>query len=77
MIFLFYSKSSAISFTFTFCYRISEREKVTTFAIAIVRRAITIWEAIYKKIHEPMYKNDLINEENFKIAITKFENLKV
>ena len=47
--FLFYWKSSAISFTFTFCYRISEREKVTTFAIAIVGRAITIWEAIYKK----------------------------
>ena len=30
--------------------------RATTFAIAIVGRAITIWEAIQKRSHEPIYK---------------------
>ena len=29
---------------------------MTTIAIAIVGRAITIWDAIQKRSHEPMYK---------------------
>ena len=29
---------------------------MTTIAIAIVGRAITIWEAIQKRSHEPIYK---------------------
>jgi hypothetical protein len=29
---------------------------VTTIAVAIVGRAITIWEAIQKRSHEPIYK---------------------
>ena len=30
---------------------------MTTIAVAIVGRAITIWEAIQKRSHEPIYKN--------------------
>ena len=33
----------------TFCYRISERERVTTIAI-------TIWEAIHIRSHEQIYR---------------------
>jgi hypothetical protein len=33
-------------------------ERVTTFAVAIVGRAITIWEAIQKRSHEPIYKTN-------------------
>ena len=33
-----------------------ERKRATTIAIAIVGRAITIWEAIQKRGHEPIYK---------------------
>jgi hypothetical protein len=33
-----------------------ERKRATTIAIAIVGRAITIWEAIQKRSHEPIYK---------------------
>ena len=29
---------------------------MTTIAVAIVGRAITIWEAIQKRRHEPIYK---------------------
>ena len=29
---------------------------MTTIAVAIVGRAITIWEAIKKRSHEPIYK---------------------
>ena len=31
-------------------------KRATTIAIAIVGRAITIWEAIQKRTHEPIYK---------------------
>ena len=41
---------------FTLRYRLSERKKSTTIAVAIVGRAITIWEAIQKRSHEPIYK---------------------
>ena len=33
-----------------------ERKRATAIAVAIVRRAITIWEAIQKRSHEPIYK---------------------
>ena len=32
------------------------RKRATTIAVAIVERAITIWEAIQKRSHEPIYK---------------------
>ena len=32
------------------------RKRATTIAVAIVGRAITIWEAIQKRSHEPNYK---------------------
>ena len=32
------------------------RKRVTTIAVAIVGRAIAIWEAIQKRSHEPIYK---------------------
>jgi hypothetical protein len=31
-------------------------KKATTIAVAIVGRAITLWEAIQKRSHEPNYK---------------------
>ena len=34
----------------------------TTFAVTIVGRAITIWEAIENRTHEPIYKTDTKNE---------------
>jgi hypothetical protein len=37
-------------------------KRATTFAIAIVGRAITIWEAIQKRSHEPIYKTYTKNE---------------
>ena len=42
--------------TFTLRYRLLERKRATTIAVAIVRRAITIWEAIQKRSHEQIYK---------------------
>ena len=35
---------------------------MTTIAIAIIGRAITIWEAIQKRSHEPIYKTYTKNE---------------
>ena len=35
---------------------VKERKRATIIAIAIVGRAITIWEAIQKRSHEPIYK---------------------
>ena len=43
-------------FTFTLRYRLLERKRATTIAVAIVGRAITVWEAIQKRSHEPIYK---------------------
>ena len=43
-------------YTFTLRYRLSERKRATTIAVAIVGRAITVWEAIQKRSHEPIYK---------------------
>ena len=40
--------------TFTLRYR--ECKRATTIAVAIVGRAITVWEAIQKRSHEPIYK---------------------
>ena len=47
--------------------------RATTIAIAIVGRAITIWEAIQKRSHEPIYKTNTkieteIKSDNFAIA---------
>ena len=43
--------------TFTLRYRLKERKRATTIAVAIVGRAITIWEEIQKRSHdEPIYK---------------------
>ena len=39
-----------------------ERERATTIAVAIVGRAITIWEAMQKRSHEPIYKIYTKNE---------------
>ena len=36
--------------------------RATTIATAIFKRAITIWEAIQKRSHEPIYKNYIKNE---------------
>ena len=33
-----------------------KRKRATTIVVAIVGRAITIWEAIQKRSHEPIYK---------------------
>ena len=41
--------------------------------IAIVKRAITIWEAIQKRSHEPIYKTDTKIEAMGLRAITKWE----
>jgi hypothetical protein len=48
--------------TFTLRYRLYEHKRATTIAIAIVRRAITIWEAIQKRSHEPITKTYTKNE---------------
>ena len=42
--------------TFTLRYRIQERKRATTIAVALVGRAITVWEALQKRSHEPIYK---------------------
>ena len=42
--------------TFTLRYRLSEQKRATTIAVAIVGRAITVWEAIQKRSYEPIYK---------------------
>ena len=42
--------------TFTLRYRLYERKRATTIAVAIVGRTITIWEAIQKRSQEPIYK---------------------
>ena len=42
--------------TFYLRYRLSERKRATTIAVAIVGRTITILEAIQKRSHEPIYK---------------------
>jgi hypothetical protein len=38
------------------CYRLKERKRATTIAVAKVGRALTVWEAIQKRSHEPIYK---------------------
>ena len=43
-------------YTFTLRYRLQERKRATTIAVAIVGRAITVWDAIQKRNHEPIYK---------------------
>ena len=48
--------------TFALRYRLQERKRATTIAVAIVERAITLWEAIQKRIHEPIYKTYTKNE---------------
>ena len=40
--------------TFTLRYCLQERKIATTIAVAIVESAITIWEAIQKRSHEPI-----------------------
>ena len=45
-------------------------KKAKTIAIAIVERAITIWEAIQKRSHEPFYKTYTKNEAKGLRAIT-------
>ena len=42
--------------TFTLSYRLYERKRATTIAVAIVGRAITVWEAIQKRSRESIYK---------------------
>ena len=42
--------------TFTLRYRLYKRKRVTTIAVAIVGRAISVWETIQKRSHEPIYK---------------------
>ena len=42
--------------TFTLRYRLYERKRATTIAVALVGRAITVWEAIQKRSHEQIYK---------------------
>ena len=37
---------------------IPPRKRATPIAVAIVGRAITIWEAIQKRSHEPIYKTN-------------------
>ena len=37
-------------------------KRATTIAVTIVGRAITIWEAIQKRSHEPIYKTHTKNE---------------
>ena len=41
---------------------------MTTIAVAIVKRAKSIWEAIQKRNHEPIYKT---TKSNIAIAILK------
>ena len=57
-------------YTFTLRSRLEERNRATTIAIAIVGRAITIWEAIQKRSHEPIYKTYTKNEAKGLRAIT-------
>jgi hypothetical protein len=52
---------------------IKERKRETTIALAIVRSAITIWEAIKKRSHEPIYKTYTKNEAKGLRAIAKLE----
>ena len=40
----------------TFCYRLSEPKRATTVVVAIVGRAIIIWEAVQKRNLEPICK---------------------
>ena len=42
--------------TVTFRLRLYERKRSTTIAVGIVGIAITIWEAIQQRSHEPIYK---------------------
>ena len=48
----------------TFRYRLKERKRATAIAIAIVGKAITIWENIQKRRNEPIYKLNTRNEAN-------------
>ena len=43
-------------------YFYSSRKRATNIAVAIVGRAIAIWEAIQKSSHEPIYKTYTKNE---------------
>ena len=45
---------------------------MTTIAVAIVGRAITVWEAIQKWSHEPIYKTSKKIEAKGLIAINKW-----
>ena len=47
-----------------------KRKRATTIVVAIVGRAITIWEAIQKRSHEPIHKTytKMIKSDNFAIA---------
>jgi hypothetical protein len=53
------------------------RKRATTIAVTIVGRVITIWEAIQKRNHEPIYKTYIkIEAKRLKatyLAITKLE----
>ena len=41
-------------------YRLKVRKRATTIAVAIVGGAITVWEAIQKRSHEPIYTNNVL-----------------
>ena len=45
-------------------------KRATTIALAIVERAITIWEVIQKRSHELIYKIDTKNEAKILRATT-------
>ena len=50
--------------------------KKTTIALTIVGRAITIWEAIQKRSHEPIYKtNAKIKQRNREMSNIAIGNL--
>ena len=49
-------KAIAKRLSLLFANAFKERKRATTIAVAIVGRAITIWEAIEKRSHEPTYK---------------------
>ena len=75
--------SEKITFTFTNAFK-SIKERQLLLSPTIVGRAITIWEAIQKRIHEQIYKTYTkiqgIKSDNFcyrkvGIAINKWEAL--
>ena len=64
-------KAIAICIFLLFANAFKSAKRATTIAIAIVGRAITIWEAIQKRSHEPIYKTNTKNEAKGLRAITK------